>query len=102
MAFLPVTDVRFGNAGRNSMRGPGSFNLDSSIFRDFSITEALRLQFRAESFSVTNTPRFGNPGATASSPTRNQDGTIRALNGWTEVTGAGSARQIRFALGVFF
>ncbi len=44
----------------------------------------------------------GNPGATASSPTRNQDGTIRALNGWTEVTGAGSARQIRFALGVFF
>jgi hypothetical protein len=102
MAFLPVTEVRFGNAGRNAMRGPGLFNLDASLFRDFPVTERFKLQFRAETFSLTNTPQFGNPGATASSPTRNADGSIRALNGWTEVTTAGGARQVRFAFKLFF
>jgi hypothetical protein len=101
-AFLPVTDVRFGNVGRNSMRGPGSFGLDASLFRDFNLTERLRLQFRAESFSITNTPRFGNPGATVSSATRNAAGTITSLGGWTEVTSASGERQIRFALKLFF
>jgi len=101
-AFVPVTEVRFGNAGRNSMRGSGLFNLDASVFRDFSLTEGLRLQLRAESFGVTNTPQFRNPGANASAPTRNPDGSIRALNGWTEVTSAGGERQVRFALKIFF
>lgn len=102
MSFLPITDVRFGNAGRNSMRGPGFFNLDASVFRDFALNERFKLQFRAESFGLTNTPQFGNPGATASAPTRNADGTIRATNGWTEVTSAGGSRQVRFAIKLFF
>jgi hypothetical protein len=102
-AFAPVTDVRFGTAGRNSLRGPGLVNLDASIFRDFPVTERLKLQFRAEAFNVSNTPSFNNPGATASSPTRNPDGSIRALNGYTEITGAAATeRQFRFALKLMF
>lgn len=101
-AFRPVTDVRFGSVGRNNMRGPGLFNLDASVFRNFRISEALKLQFRAESFGLTNTPQFGNPGANASSPSRNADGSIRALNGFTEVTSAGGARELRFALKILF
>lgn len=101
-AFAPVTAARFGNTGRNILRGPGSFQLDASVFRNFQVTEKIRLQFRAESFGITNTPRFNNPGATVSSMTRNTDGSIRALNGYTEVLGATGEREIRFALKMFF
>jgi hypothetical protein len=101
-AFAPVTDVRFGTAGRNSLRGPGLTNLDASLFRDFRLTERFKLQFRVEAFNVTNTPAFNNPGATASAPTRAQDGTIN-LNGYTEVTSAAATeRQFRFALKLSF
>jgi hypothetical protein len=65
-AFAPVTAVRFGNAGRNILRGPGVFNLDASVFRTFKMTERFDLQFRAETFGLTNTPAFGTPGSTAS------------------------------------
>ncbi len=101
-AFRPITDVRFGNAGRNSMRGPGFFNLDASLFRDFPVTELLKLQFRAETFSLTNTPQFGNPGGNASAPSRNAAGQITALNGFSEVVSASGARQVRFAIKLFF
>jgi hypothetical protein len=101
-AFRPITEARFGNSGRNLLRGPNFFNLDSSLFRNFKITERLTMQFRAEAFGVTNTPQFGNPGTNASGLTRNPDGSIRALNGFTEITSAGGARQYRFALKFLF
>lgn len=102
-AFVPITAVRFGNTGRNILRGPGLTNLDASIFRDFAITERLKLQFRAEAFNISNTPAFNNPGATASSATRNAAGEITNLGGFTEVTSAQSTeRQFRFALKLFF
>jgi hypothetical protein len=78
------------------------FNLDGSLFRDFKMTERFTLQFRAEVFGATNTPQFNLPGATASALTRNVDGSIRALNGYTEITGASGERQFRFAAKVTF
>ncbi len=102
LAFAPVTAVRFGNSGRNILRGPGVFNLDASVFRNFRMTERFNLQFRAECFGATNTPQFSNPGATVSSATFNANGSIRALNGYTEITGASGERVFRFALKVSF
>ena len=102
-AFAPVTAVRYGTLGRNTMRGPGVFNFDASIFRNFKLTERFRLQFRAESFNVTNTPAFNPPGSNASSPTRRADGSIINTNGFSEITSAqGTERQIRFALKLTF
>lgn len=101
-AFVPVTAVRFGNSGRDILRGPGLFNTDLSLFRTFPLTERFKLQFRAEAFNLTNTPQFGNPGATVSSATRNTDGSIKALNGYTEITSASNERQMRFALKLWF
>ena len=97
-AFAPVTAVRFGNSGRNTLRGPGLANIDASLFRN--VTFAGRtLQFRAEVFNLTNRPAFNNPGANASAPTRAADGTILNLNGYTEITSAqATERQVRFAL----
>ena len=102
-AFAPVTEVRFGNSGRNILRGPGLVNLDASLFRDFRLAEGRTLQFRAEVFNVTNTPAFNNPGTNASAPTRRADGTILNLNGYTEITSAqATERQVRFAVRLLF
>jgi hypothetical protein len=102
-AFAPVTAVRFGNTGRNILRGPGVINLDASVFRDFPLTERFTLQFRAEAFNVSNTPAFNNPGATVTSATRNTSGVITNLGGYTEITGAqATERQFRFALKLSF
>jgi hypothetical protein len=51
----------FGNAVRNSITGPSSFNLDFSIFKNYAvhrISESFNVQFRAEFFNVLNHPNF--------------------------------------------
>jgi hypothetical protein len=102
LAFAPVTTVNFGNSGRDILRGPGVFNVNASIFRNFSITERFKLQFRMETFNLSNTPQFGNPGATVTSATFNSDGSVKALNGYTQITSASNERQLRFALKLSF
>jgi hypothetical protein len=56
----PVGPI-FGNVGRDTVRGPGFFNLDMSIFRTFKLTEKFSFQCRGEAFGLTNTPHFNNP-----------------------------------------
>ena len=60
-AWAPVTEVRFGNTGRNSVRGPGWWNIDLSLFRRFPIGKKFTLEARAEAFNLTNTPHFNEP-----------------------------------------
>jgi Carboxypeptidase regulatory-like domain/TonB dependent receptor len=50
-----------GTSGRDILRGPGSSNIDLSLFKNFSITEKLKAQFRAQAYNLTNTPHFANP-----------------------------------------
>jgi len=52
---------RFGNAGRNSLRGPGFATYDLSLVRNFRVGERFRLELRGESYNVTNSPRWANP-----------------------------------------
>jgi hypothetical protein len=65
-AFATVTAVRFGTSGRNSVRGPGLFDLDVSLKREFPVYEQVRLELSADAFDVTNTPAFANPAANIS------------------------------------
>jgi hypothetical protein len=60
-AFAEVTAARFGNTGYNMLRGPGLFNWDFGLQREFSLTGGLRLQLRLESFNFTNTPHLATP-----------------------------------------
>jgi hypothetical protein len=55
------TYARPGTLGRNQMFGPAYRDLDASLFKDFSVTEKVVGQFRAEAFNLTNTPAFTNP-----------------------------------------
>jgi hypothetical protein len=100
LAFAAVNDPRFGTAGFNSLRGPGRVNWDFGVFRHFQFTEKLDMELRLESFNFTNTPKFGNPGANVSNLQFNPDGSIRNLNGFTEITSASEERQ--FSVGVRF
>ncbi len=52
---------RFGTAGRNGLRGPGFVNYDLSAIKNLRLAERYRLEFRAEAYNLTNTPRWGNP-----------------------------------------
>jgi hypothetical protein len=101
LAFAPVTAVRFGTSGRNIVRGPGFFNLDASVFRDFRIREGWKVQFRTEAFGLTNTPQFANPGATVSNANLS-NGMITNFNGYDIISSSTGDRQIRCALKLVF
>ena len=68
-AFAPQPLGRLGSTARNSIYGPPFRHFDLSVFKDFQFTERTMLQFRAESFNLTNTPNFGQPGATLGTST---------------------------------
>lgn len=88
-AYAPVSQPRFGTAGRNSLRGPGLTNLDLSLSRKFSLREWLAFDLRAEAFNLSNTPALANPAASVSSASF---GHITATVG-----GAADSRVIRFS-----
>jgi hypothetical protein len=64
------------------------------MLSQLSVSERFRLQFRVEAFNATSTPHFNNPGANASSPSRDAAGNILldssgvpGLSGFMEITG---------------
>jgi uncharacterized protein (DUF2345 family) len=57
-AFVPQPTGTNGNEVRGSLFGPDSRHVDLSMFKDFPVTERVRLRFRAESFNISNTPSF--------------------------------------------
>jgi len=63
--FVPLQ--AFGNSGVGVLRGPGLFNIDFNLSRNFAVTERHVLQFRAEFFNALNHPSFGVPGVNISS-----------------------------------
>jgi hypothetical protein len=87
-AFARVTEPRFGTAGFNSLRGPAWFNTDIGLFRRFSFTESVNLEFRAEAFNATNTPKFNNPSGGINNLQTFPDGRFRS--GVFEITGVNS------------
>lgn len=97
-AFAVVNQARFGTAGFNILRAPGRVNWDLGLFRNIRITEAVKMELRLESFNFTNTPKFGAPGNNVGNLQFNPDGSIRNLNGFSEITSAFEERQ--FSLGM--
>ena len=55
---------RWRNSGRNILEGPGTKDIDFSVFKTTPLHEAANLQLRAEFFNLFNTPQFNNPTAT--------------------------------------
>lgn len=93
----PVCLNLLGNAGRNSVIGPGLSDLDFSVFKNNKITEKINAQFRVEAFNILNRANFANPvlgtGNSLYSSTGVPSGSAGLLAG-TSTT----SRQIQFAL----
>ncbi|MGH9628192.1 MAG: TonB-dependent receptor domain-containing protein [Bryobacteraceae bacterium] len=98
-AFTAPGFRQFGNGGRNILTGPGTRQLDLSLFKEFPLGEnpARRLEFRTEFFNFTNTPQFNDPNSTFGNPA------------FGRITSAGSPqslqrtpRQIQFGLKLYF
>jgi hypothetical protein len=51
----------YGNAVRNTYRGPNYFNTDFSLRKNFRVTERLGLELGANAYNVLNHPNFQNP-----------------------------------------
>jgi hypothetical protein len=114
----------FGSLGRNALLGPDYRNFDLNITKMTTITERIKLQFRADFYNFTNHPNFANPLAVAfiadAAPNRsanfptgfNQSTGISqgfwALNATSDVglgnpvLGGGGQRSIQFALKLLF
>jgi hypothetical protein len=91
--------IHFGNLGRNTITGPGFSDVDFSVIKNTNITEALRVQFRAEVFDLFNHANFGNPNTTALPGSK----TFGAITSTRFPTGdSGSSRQMQFALKLMF
>jgi hypothetical protein len=93
-----IGQTDFGPLGgkRTQVTGPPYKKLDFSLFKSFQVTERTRLEFRAESFNLTNTPAFANPSSTNFTDTRNF-GKITATR-----NNPNDARQIQFALKLYW
>jgi hypothetical protein len=83
----------FGNVGRvlPTVRGDFVEALDFSLFKDFEVTERLKLQFRAEWFNLPNHPIFENPA-----------GTVGTGSFGRVTSQANSPRQTQLALKILF
>jgi len=62
-AFLLPAPGTYGNAGRDVLYGPRLATTDIALAKSTSISERLRVQFRAEFFNLLNRANFGSPNA---------------------------------------
>ncbi len=97
---------RAGNVERNQFFGPGFTSEDVGVFKDFTITERVKLQLRAQAYNVLNTPEFTNPDGDINNGVANANGTYTTGPGGTFGTISGvrtlSQRQMEFAARVNF
>jgi hypothetical protein len=108
-AFQPLCDPQinrvtnclatgtFGNVARGAFRGPGSWNLDTSLFKQIPLTENWSLQFRAEFFNILNHANFDTPNVVVFTDT-----SLNATAGTIVETVPNNERQIQFALKLQF
>jgi len=57
---VPDTTGTFGTTGRNTVRGPGQFNIDASLIKLTQIAH-VSTELRVEVFNLLNHPQFANP-----------------------------------------
>ena len=90
-AFTMPAPFTFGNAGRNIVYEDGETNVDLSLTKQFKLSEAAGLEFRAEIFNAFNFLNFvGAPGRIAFTPN------------FGRLFNAGPSRQVQVGLKLTF
>ena len=91
-AFSQPANGQFGTCRPRPYAGPGSANVDSSLFKQFEFTEDRKLELRFEFFNLFNHANFANPGSAISSPA-----TFGKVSGVTN-----TGRQVQMAAKFYF
>jgi len=98
--------LALGGGTPTQIEGPGYHRLDFSIFKDFQVTERMRMQFRTEFFNLVNHPNFNYPGfggngvIAVSGSTNFNNSTFGEIGSTRDAPYA--SRQIQFALKLYF
>ena len=90
-AFASEPVGRLGNAGSNTILGPGLYLWDVSLRKEFHYGERARIQFRADSFNVMNHVNYRSLQVTVTTPST-----------FGSLTGSGPARNLQGGLRVDF
>jgi hypothetical protein len=94
----PEPYAPFGNSPRNAVSGPGFWQLDTGLTKDFALTEKTHLQIRGEAFNITNRTNFGEPNTmySGSCPTSTP------CNSFGVITSTLPARELQMAAKIVF
>ena len=96
--FVSPGQYAFGDSGRNILYGPGTKEVDASLFKNFGLGDTTRrFQLRAEIFNVFNTPQFNNPNASIGNAAA---GTITSAG--TPTLFERTSREIQLAAKLYF
>ncbi len=96
---MPIAGT-FGNAGRSAYRGPGLFNVDTSLFKRIPIRESVTLQLRVEAFNVLNHVNLAFPNQVVFQGNSSNYSYSESAGQITNT--ATTSRQIQFALKLLF
>lgn len=89
-ADVPLGELRPGNERRNSVYNPGFGRWDLSLFKNISVSERVKMQFRLEAFNVWNHTNWSGVDGTLGSPS------------FGEVTSARDPRNVQLGLKIKF
>lgn len=104
-AFGVPADGLQGTEARNDISGFGLVQVDLSLARQFSLTDRLHLQFRADAFNILNHPNFSNPLALIGSNPRyleSQSMLNQGLGGLNPLFQEGGPRSLQLSLKLTF
>jgi hypothetical protein len=97
-SFKAAAPGTFGNAGRDSLVGPGSINWDMALSREFRFTEAKRLEVRADFFNIMNHANWNQPGSATATAT-----SVTITSGtYNQIISYGNPRLIQLAAKFYF
>ena len=94
----PITWVNFGNMTSMPVRGPGTNNMNTSVFKNFAIRERFRFQLRGEAYNAFNHTQFKGVGTSIQYNAAGQNTTVAAGT----ITSARDARYLQLALRLMF
>ena len=92
-SILPAYTRRTNPWYYSGIRGPGFFNLDGTLNKDFSVTERIRFQLHVDAFNAINNMNWNNPNMTVGSSQFGQS---------TDIYSQDYGRRLQLGLKMFF